>query len=49
MEITGTLVEKFDAVHVSATFKKRTFVIEYIESESVDFEILTSEYCANWA
>lgn len=30
MEITGTLVEKFDAVHVSATFKKRVFVIEQV-------------------
>jgi len=27
-EITGTLSEKFDAVQVSATFKKRQFVIE---------------------
>lgn len=45
MEITGTLVEKFDAVHVSATFKKRTFVIECVEEGREKFsEMISLEF-----
>jgi len=44
MEITGTLVEKFDAVHVSATFKKRTFVIEYVEEGRNFPELISFEF-----
>ncbi len=42
MEITGTLKEKFDAVHVSATFKKRVFVIECIEEDREKYPELIS-------
>ena len=31
-ELTGKLIEKFDTVQISDTFKKREFVIEHTES-----------------
>ena len=43
MQITARLVEVFEAVNVSATFKKREFVVEYIERqypEYIKFELI---------
>jgi len=37
MQITGKIVETFDVVHISETFKKREFVLEYTESQYPEF------------
>ncbi|MFY0652529.1 MAG: DUF3127 domain-containing protein [Cyclobacteriaceae bacterium] len=44
MEIKGKLLEKFDTANVTATFKKREFVVEYAENpqypEIIKFELI---------
>lgn len=44
MEITGKILEKFDTVQVSNTFRKREFVVEYSENpqypEYIKFEMI---------
>ncbi|MFQ5559364.1 MAG: DUF3127 domain-containing protein, partial [Nitrospinota bacterium] len=44
MDITGTILEIFDTVNVSQSFKKREFVVEYVENpqypEQLKFELI---------
>lgn len=44
MEVKGKLIEKFDTTNVTATFKKREFVLEYAENpqypEFIKFELI---------
>ena len=44
MEIKGKLIEKFNTANVTATFKKREFVVEYAENpqypEFIKFELI---------
>lgn len=43
MQITGRITEIFDLVHISETFRKREFVVEYTENqypEFVKFELI---------
>jgi hypothetical protein len=44
MEIKGKLIEKFDTADVTASFKKREFVMEYAENpqypEYIKFELI---------
>ena len=42
MNIAGILIEKFEVVHISETFKKREFVIEVREGEYSEFIKFTS-------
>jgi hypothetical protein len=51
-ELSGKLIEKYDTVQVSDTFKKREFVIEHVDNSSgklftdfIKFQ-LTMERCA---
>jgi len=51
-ELSGKLIEKYDTIQVSDTFKKREFVIEHIDNSSgkdytdlIKFQ-LTRERCA---
>lgn len=37
MQITAKILEIHDVVHISETFKKREFVVEYIESQYPEF------------
>lgn len=43
MEITGTLIEKFETMIVSSSFTKREFIVEYAENpkypEFIKFEL----------
>ena len=44
MEVKGKLVEIFETIQVSASFKKREFVLEYAENpqypEVIKFEMI---------
>lgn len=44
MEVKGKLIEKFETTNVTATFKKREFVLEYAENpqypEFIKFELI---------
>lgn len=44
MDVTGSIVEIFDTVQITDTFKKREFVIEYVENpqypELIKFELI---------
>jgi hypothetical protein len=42
MNIAGILIEKFEVVHISETFKKREFVIEVRDGEYSEFIKFTS-------
>jgi len=42
VNIEGILIEKFDVVHISETFKKREFVIEVRDGEYSEFIKFTS-------
>jgi len=51
-ELTGKLIEKFETVHISDTFRKREFVIEHTENtggieytDQIKFQ-LTQDRCA---
>ena len=48
INIEGKLIEKFETVQVTETFKKREFVIEYIENPSypefIKLELIHDNY-----